>query len=144
MPITHSMSVFFTLHGSSTRRHPAHAVSALILRPGEIQALWSQNYDTGSYVVDSSTTWVLLKDPRETIMRVMLSSRRQPAPGMDIYILQGASLRGRQSPIAGANWRLENPKSPAAMLQEDNTDATCSTPRMYLRLSGTRIGTISE
>ena len=35
----------------STRRHPAHPVSFLILHPGEIQALWSQNYDAGSYVV---------------------------------------------------------------------------------------------
>ena len=35
----------------STRRHAAHPVSALILHPREIQALWSQNYDTGSYVV---------------------------------------------------------------------------------------------
>ena len=35
----------------STRRHPTHPVSALILHPREIQALWSQNYDTGSYVV---------------------------------------------------------------------------------------------
>ena len=34
-----------------TRRHPAHPVSALILYPREIQALWSPNYDTGSYVV---------------------------------------------------------------------------------------------
>ena len=34
------------------------AVSALILHPREIQALWSQNYDTGSYVVDSSTVTV--------------------------------------------------------------------------------------
>ena len=33
----------------STRRHPAHAVSALI-HPREIQALWSQTYDAGSYV----------------------------------------------------------------------------------------------
>jgi len=32
------------------------AVSALILHPIEIQALWSQNYDTGSRVVDSSIT----------------------------------------------------------------------------------------
>ena len=35
----------------STRRHPAHPVSALILHPRELQALWSQNYGTGSYVV---------------------------------------------------------------------------------------------
>ena len=33
-----------------TRRHPAQPVSALILHPREIQALWSQNFDTG-YVV---------------------------------------------------------------------------------------------
>ena len=32
------------------RRHPAHPVSALILHPREIQALWLQN-DTGSYAV---------------------------------------------------------------------------------------------
>ena len=33
----------------------------------------------------------------------------------------------------GANWRLENAKSPAAMLQENNPDATrMSIPRMYL------------
>ena len=42
-----------------TCRHPAHPVSALLLHPREIQALWSQNYDTGSirctYQVDSST-----------------------------------------------------------------------------------------
>ena len=30
----------------STRRHPAHPVSVLILRPMQTQALWSQNYDT--------------------------------------------------------------------------------------------------
>ena len=35
----------------STRRHPAHPVSALILHPREIQALWSQNYDADSYAV---------------------------------------------------------------------------------------------
>ena len=36
----------------STRRRSAHPlVSALILHPREIQALWSQNYDTGSCVV---------------------------------------------------------------------------------------------
>ena len=35
--------------------------------------------------------------------------------------------------IVGANWRHENAKSPAAMLQENNPDATCmSIPRMYL------------
>ena len=35
--------------------------------------------------------------------------------------------------ILGANWRLENAKSPAAMLQENNPDTTCmSIPRMYL------------
>ena len=38
----------------------------------------------------------------------------------------------------GANWRLENAQSPAAMLQENNPDAKClfldfmSIPRMYL------------
>ena len=30
----------------STRRHPAHPVSMLILHPRQIQALWSQNYGT--------------------------------------------------------------------------------------------------
>ena len=30
------------------------SVSALILRPREIQPLWSQNYDTGSYVINST------------------------------------------------------------------------------------------
>ena len=35
----------------SSRRHPTHPVSALILYPTEIEALWSQNYDTGSDVV---------------------------------------------------------------------------------------------
>ena len=39
----------------STRRHPAHPAPALILHRREIQALWSQNYDTGSYVVDSNS-----------------------------------------------------------------------------------------
>ena len=35
--------------------------------------------------------------------------------------------------IVGANWRLENAKSPAAMLQENNPDVTCmSIPCMYL------------
>ena len=35
--------------------------------------------------------------------------------------------------IVSANWRLENAKSPAAMLQENNPDATrMSIPRMYL------------
>ena len=35
--------------------------------------------------------------------------------------------------IVGANWRLENAKSPAGMLQENNPNATCkSIPRMYL------------
>ena len=33
----------------STRRHPAHPVSAKVLHPREIQALWPQNYHTGSY-----------------------------------------------------------------------------------------------
>ena len=35
----------------STRRYPAHPVSALILHPREIQGPRSHNYDTGSYVV---------------------------------------------------------------------------------------------
>ena len=37
--------VFFTTI-LSTRRHPAHPVSALILYPREIKVLWSQMYDT--------------------------------------------------------------------------------------------------
>ena len=40
-----------------TCRHPAHPVSALLLHPREIQALWSQNYDTGSYVVPGRQQW---------------------------------------------------------------------------------------
>ena len=35
----------------STRRHPAQPVFVLILHLRETQALWSQNYDTSSYVV---------------------------------------------------------------------------------------------
>ena len=66
----------------------------------------------------------------------------QVVPGISV---QGASLRGRHSPPANAcsgrknintyevrfiidsrcNWRLENAKSPAAMLRENNPDATC-------------------
>ena len=38
----------------STRRHAAHPLSSLILHPREIQAQWSQNYNTGSDVLDSS------------------------------------------------------------------------------------------
>ena len=35
--------------------------------------------------------------------------------------------------MVGANWRLENAKSPAAVLQENNPDATCmSIPRIYV------------
>ena len=32
-------------------------MSALILHPREIQALWSQNYETGSYVVPGRQQW---------------------------------------------------------------------------------------
>ena len=35
----------------STRRHPAHPVYALTLRPIEVQALWSQKYAAVSYVI---------------------------------------------------------------------------------------------
>ena len=50
--------VFCTLNCSScssTCSTPCVPVSALILRPGEMQALWLQNYDLDSYVVLSST-----------------------------------------------------------------------------------------
>ena len=62
-------------------------------------------------------------------------------------MIQGASIRGRHSPpatlaqegkrsklcevdmgprfVVGVNWRLDNAKSPAVMLQESNPDATC-------------------
>ena len=75
-----------------------------------------------------------------------------------LLIAQGPSVRGRHSPpamlaqegkieillceadrcpwlIVGANWRLENAKSLAAMLQENNPDSTwisLTIPRMYL------------
>ena len=45
------VTIVFIGYFFSTRRHPAHPVSALILHPGEIQALWSPNYDTGRSVV---------------------------------------------------------------------------------------------
>ena len=48
-----------TALSTSTRRLPAHPVSTLTNHPREIQALWSHNYDTGSYdtlyQVDSSS-----------------------------------------------------------------------------------------
>ena len=38
-----------------------------------------------------------------------------------------------RSMIVSANWRLENAKSPASMLQENNPDTTrMGIPRMYL------------
>ena len=61
--------VFFALYRSS-RRHPAHPVSALILQP-EIQALlWSQNYDTAvsciRYTVYDDTNSLVCKVPGNT------------------------------------------------------------------------------
>ena len=53
-----------TALSTSARRLPAHPVSALILYAKEIQALWSQNHDTGSYdalyQVDSSSSDVVI------------------------------------------------------------------------------------
>ena len=56
----HYVCVVFALNRSFFSTTSVHPVSALILHPREIQALWSQNYDTGSYhtlyQVDSSST----------------------------------------------------------------------------------------
>ena len=62
-----------------TRRHPAPPLSALIRHHRKIKALWSQNYNTGVYVVPGRERYSTMPSTREYTYRRNFGKFLDPA-----------------------------------------------------------------